>query len=135
MDEPSTTLLPESRQASRPTDLNRPMDLSEHHHSHRFPILLFFSTTGIQLALAFAAFHFLAPSVLSTELSKPWAVLWQAALFGVPLSLFEYLYHRYLLHSAVLPFLSRMHHSHRDHHDLTSVKAPVRKDNPGQLVP
>lgn len=52
-------------------------------------------------------------------------LLWTLA-FGLPLSLFEYMYHRYLLHSAILPFLSIMHRSHQDHHGLTYVKAPVK---------
>jgi hypothetical protein len=51
------------------------------------------------------------------------------------MSLFEYIYHRYLLHSALLPFLGSMHHAHRTHHGLTSVKAPVTPKEPEKLVP
>ncbi len=54
---------------------------------------------------------------------------------GLPLSLFEYLYHRYLLHSAVLPFLGSMHRSHSHHHGLTAVKAPVTPQEPDLMVP
>ena len=57
------------------------------------------------------------------------------ALYGVPISLFEYLYHRYLLHSAVLPFLRSMHRAHSHHHGLTNVKAAVRPGDPDQMVP
>jgi hypothetical protein len=69
------------------------------------------------------------------EYHQPWHfVAWIFGL-GLPLSLFEYLYHRYLLHSAILPFLGSMHRAHGEHHSLTSVKAPVRKDQPEELVP
>jgi hemolysin III len=51
------------------------------------------------------------------------------------MSLFEYLYHRYLLHSAVLPFLGSMHRAHSHHHSLTAVKAPVSPKDPAKLVP
>ena len=53
---------------------------------------------------------------------------------GLPLSLFEYFYHRYLLHSAVLPFMAAMHRAHSTHHGLTYVKAPVNPKEPARLV-
>jgi hemolysin III len=81
-----------------------------------------------------AAFGLIAPSVFEDELSRPWAILLWTFLLGAPLSLFEYLYHRYLLHSAVLPFLGSMHRAHSHHHSLTSVKAPVQPKEPAALV-
>ena len=56
-------------------------------------------------------------------------------MLGLPLSLFEYFYHRYLLHSAVLPFMASMHRAHSTHHGLTYVKAPVNPNEPAKLVP
>jgi hypothetical protein len=61
-------------------------------------------------------------------------LLW-TVLLGLPLSLFEYLYHRYLLHSAILPFMASMHRAHSTHHGLTYVKAPVNPNEPAKLVP
>ena len=58
-----------------------------------------------------------------------------AFVFGLPLSLFEYLYHRYMLHSAILPYMRSMHEAHTLHHSLTSVKAAVRGDAPEEFVP
>jgi len=95
----------------------------------------FFFFTGLQFAIALALFRFLAPSAFASELQHPGAAILIALAYGVPLSLFEYLYHRYLLHSAVLPFLGSMHKAHTLHHNLTSVKAPVRGKAPEELVP
>ncbi len=95
----------------------------------------FFIFTACQFALAVVAFKALCPAMFNQEVRHPGAALLFAALFGIPLSLFEYLYHRYLLHSAVLPFLGAMHAAHSTHHNLTSVKAPVLGKWPEELVP
>ncbi len=95
----------------------------------------FFVFTGLQVAIAVTLFHFVAPTVLAREIQHPGAMFGLALLIGVPLSLFEYFYHRYLLHSAILPFLGSMHEAHSLHHSLTSVKAPVLGRAPEQLVP
>lgn len=60
--------------------------------------------------------------------------MWAFGL-GAPLSLFEYLFHRYLLHTALIPFLGSMHRSHGTHHELTYVKAPVNPKEPLLEVP
>lgn len=111
-----------------------------HSHSHleeaphRFPVLRFTLTTVVQLSLAIGVFRWIAPDVFAAEMSHPLGIFLGALLFGIPLSLFEYFYHRYLLHSAVLPFLSRMHRAHGEHHGLTYVKAPVRPNEPERFV-
>ena len=108
--------------------LNKPLK------EHRVPFTFFFLTTGFQFILALAVFWWIAPRMMGAELHQPWMILLWTFLFGVPMSLFEYLYHRYLLHSAVLPFLGAMHHAHGTHHSLTSVKAPVLSKDPAVLV-
>jgi len=102
---------------------------------HRVPFGSFFTWTGLQFAVAFLAFWLIAPAALIQEVTQPLAILGWTFLLGLPLSAFEYFYHRYLLHSAVLPFLGSMHRAHRTHHGLTAVKAPVRADQPALLVP
>jgi hypothetical protein len=99
------------------------------------PYFAFALSTLAQLGLAIGVFWLLAPEALAAELSQPWMIVLCTALFGLPLSLFEYLYHRYLLHSAVLPFLRSMHRAHSHHHGLTNVKAAVRPGDPDQMVP
>src|SRR5580704_6649621 len=69
-----------------------------------------------QLATVLAVYWLIAPGMLRSELDRRWAILLWTVGLGLPLSLFEYLYHRYLLHSAVLPFMSAMQRAHGTHH-------------------
>jgi hypothetical protein len=107
---------------------------TESETQHRVPFGKFFLAMGAQLAAAIGIFALIAPKAFSTEIHQPWMILLWTFLFGVPLSLFEYLYHRYLLHSAVLPFMASMHRAHGTHHGLTYVKAPVSPKEPSKLV-
>jgi hemolysin III len=95
----------------------------------------FFLITGLQVIAVILAFRFLAPDAYAHEVAQPGKIVLWTVLFGLPISLFEYLYHRYLLHSSVLPFLGVMHDAHSEHHGLTSVKAPVRPNEPERMVP
>jgi len=109
------------------------------HDSHdneaaRFPFATFTLSVLAQLAVSIGIFLLLAPHVFRAEVSHPLMIVLTTILLGLPLSLFEYLYHRYLLHSAVLPFLRSMHRAHSTHHGLTSVKAPVLAAEPQRLV-
>ena len=102
---------------------------------HRVPFAQFFFFTGLQFALALIAFRLLTPSAFAKEIQHPGLIVAWTLFFGLPLSLFEYLYHRYLLHSAVLPYLKAMHRAHSHHHGLTAVKAAVTPKEPDLLVP
>ena len=114
----------------RTLNLNTEPTAEEHH----VPFSRFFTAVILQLAIAVALFAVFAPNVFHAEVAQPWKILLWTALFGIPLSLFEYIYHRYLLHSAVLPFMSSMHRAHSTHHGLTSVKAPVTPHEPSRMV-
>lgn len=99
------------------------------------PLALLIFCTLIQTASLIGLYSVVAGSMFHKELSSGWLIgLWAFGL-GIPLSLFEYLFHRYLLHSALVPFLASMHRSHRTHHDLTYVKAPVNPREPSKPVP
>src|SRR5689334_21191770 len=87
-----------------------------------------------QLAAAIGLLAIIAPRMFAAEVSHPWMVVLWTALIGLPLSLFEYFYHRYMLHSAILPFMAAMHRAHSTHHGLTYVKAPVNPKEPAKLV-
>lgn len=110
------------------------------HHSATAPafrlpdFLKFAAFTGSQFVLALFVFKWVAPDEFAREFAQPWAIVLWTFLLGIPLSLFEYLYHRYLLHSAVLPFLRSMNRAHSHHHGLTAVKAPVTPKDPDMLV-
>ena len=119
------------------------VEMEEHHHDHdhddelaenRFHFGPFYFWTGLQLAAALGLFYWIAPDMFRAEFRQPGMMLFWTFAFGVPLSLFEYLYHRYLLHSAVLPFLGTMHSCHAHHHGLTNVKAPVTQKDPDKMV-
>lgn len=110
--------------------------LTEHHHhghldpADGLPYGKFVPAVLVQLCLAGAVAWWVAPERVAWELGRPWAVVAMTLALGVPLSLFEYLYHRYLLHSSVLPFMKAMHEAHSEHHGLTTVKAAVTPHEP-----
>jgi hemolysin III len=108
---------------------------SESAIAHRVPFGRFFLAVGVQFAAMIALISLVLPGAFRQEISQPWMIVLWTFLLGIPLSLFEYLYHRYLLHSAVLPFLGAMHRAHSTHHGLTAVKAPVTPKEPEKLVP
>lgn len=101
---------------------------------HRVPLVSFTLVTALTVAVMLGIYALVAPAFFFTETLHLSAVLPWAIAIGLPLSLFEYLYHRYLLHSAILPFLGSMHRAHTTHHGLTYVKAPINPREPAQLV-
>lgn len=98
------------------------------------PFIKFAAIIGGQFVGFVYLFALLAPKAFANEVAHIPAVFGWALFIGLPLSLFEYFYHRYLLHSAVLPFLGSMHRAHSTHHGLTYVKAPVQPNEPERLV-
>lgn len=109
-----------------------------HEHNEagaRVPFGKFFLANFVQVAAIVGIFDLIFPRAFREEVQRPWLVLLWTFGLGLPLSLFEYLYHRYLLHSAVLPFMASMHRAHSTHHGLTSVKAPVTPNEPERMVP
>ena len=99
------------------------------------PYAKFFLATGAQLAAALGLYFWVAPHMFRSEFSSVGSLVLWTFLLGLPLSLFEYLYHRYLLHSAVFPFMSSMMRAHVTHHGLTNVKAAVKAKEPEKLAP
>jgi len=100
----------------------------------RFPFLSFFLKQGCWVIAINVLFYFKYPSVFADEI-RHWRLLFPWVLvLGLPLSLFEYLYHRYLLHNAVLPWMSVMNKLHQQHHGLTDVKADIHKSSPALFV-
>src|ERR1044071_7328932 len=107
---------------------------NEDKKNHRVPFATFFIWTVSQFILAIIALRLIVPGIFSQEIAHPGAIVLWTFLLGLPLSAFEYFYHRYLLHSAVLPFMAAMHRAHSTHHGLTYVKAPVNPKDPARLV-
>jgi len=101
---------------------------------HHVPFSRFFLAIVVQFAAIIGIFYLVAPGAFATETAHPWSVVFWTLILGLPMSMFEYFYHRYLLHSAVLPFMAAMHRAHSTHHGLTYVKAPVTPNEPAKLV-
>lgn len=98
------------------------------------PLIRFFVAIGVQFVAIIYLFNHFFPHAFAHEASQPLHLLLWTIGLGAPLSLFEYFYHRYLLHSAIFPFLRAMHRAHTTHHGLTAVKAPVTPKDPYRLV-
>ncbi|HVT10697.1 MAG TPA: hypothetical protein VHE55_00390 [Fimbriimonadaceae bacterium] len=111
--------------------MNTEPETKEHH----VPFTKFFIAIGVQLIAIVGIIALIFPGVFHGETSHPWMLLAWTGMLGLPLSLFEYFYHRYLLHSAILPFMASMHRAHSTHHGLTYVKAAVSPHEPAKLVP
>lgn len=110
------------------------MNKELHSGEHHVPFSHFVAAIAVQLTLALGVFRLLDAKEFLAEAHHPAGIVLWTVLLGLPISLFEYLYHRYLLHSSVLPFLGAMHSAHSKHHSLTSVKAPVTPREPARLV-
>lgn len=91
-------------------------------HEEKFSPWLFIATIILSLAALFAALAYIFPTVWRTQLDAPW---WSLALCFVVVhaiaGVFEYFFHRYILHAPLLPFLSYFYKQHTLHHALTHV--------------
>lgn len=89
----------------------------------KFSILWFSVQALLQCAVLFVALRFAVPNVWARQVAAgPLAFL--AVFLGVHLFMcfFEWAFHRYVLHSLVTPWLSRMSSGHRNHHGLTPIR-------------
>jgi hemolysin III len=95
-----------------------------------FSLPLFLFTVAASLAGLFALVRFVAPQrVWRAQVSaSPGAFV--AAFLAITLfnSFVEFVFHRYVLHKPVVPFLSRFYRQHTLHHNLTRIG---RRRTPG----
>ncbi len=109
-----------------------------HGHAHveeKFSLPLFLFTVAASLAGLAALLKLIAPAtVWDAQLS---ASAWHfvAAFLAMHLltCFFEYVFHRYVLHKPVVPFLSRFYKQHTLHHSLTRIGRRVTPG--GRTVP
>ena len=100
--------------------------MSHHHHGSKvepkfsvtlFAITITLSFTGLCGVLAFAA-----PDIWRAQLAAPWWKLTMVILAAhCGAGVFEFFFHRYILHAPLLPFLSHFYKQHTLHHALTRV--------------
>lgn len=106
-----------------------------HRVEEHFSLPLFLLTVAASVAAFGTLLYFAAPtSIWHTQLSAGPARF--AAVFAA-VSLFncfmEYVFHRYVLHKPVVPFLSRFYKQHTLHHTLTRIgrrRTPGGRDVP-----
>jgi hemolysin III len=95
-----------------------------------FSLPLFLLTVGVALAGLVALVKFVAPEHvwLAQLLASP--AQYAAVFLAVTLlnCFIEYVFHRYVLHKPVVPFLSRFYRQHTLHHSLTRIG---RRRTPG----
>jgi hypothetical protein len=81
------------------------LDHDSHSHAKGLPLALLLFCVAIQVVALFGLFALVAPAMYHREVASVGVMLGWAVALGIPLSLFEYLFHRYLLHTALVPFL------------------------------
>lgn len=100
----------------------------------RFSLPLFILTVGLTLGALAAGLRWLAPELWSQQFAAP---LWKGivAFLGLSLaiSFFEYFFHRYVLHTPAVPWLSYFYRQHTLHHALTRVARKTSRDGQGIL--
>jgi hemolysin III len=100
--------------------------MSNHHHGGKaepkFSVTLFAITIVVTFAGLCGILFLAAPGVWRAQLAAPW---WMLALVILAAhcaaGVFEFFFHRYVLHAPLLPFLSHFYKQHTLHHALTRV--------------
>ena len=105
------------------------------HGEEKFSLPVFLFTIAVSLASIAVLFKLAAPDAVWHAQTA--ATLWQfaAAFLAVHLlnCFIEYVFHRYVLHKPVVPFLSRFYKQHTLHHSLTRIGK--RYTSAGRAVP
>lgn len=93
------------------------------HTRHRFSILRFSLLVAAQVALLLLAIRTLMPGLWARQLAAgAWAIVLVFLGMHLFLAFFEWVFHRYVLHSIVVSWLQRFARGHRHHHGLTSIR-------------
>lgn len=106
-----------------------------HHHEHeRFSLPLFILTVAVTLAGISGILWFFFPEIWDAQIG---ASFWKYIAVFVAGSLFngfiEYFFHRYVLHTPAVPWLSRLYRQHTRHHALTRITRKRTSDGHGIL--
>jgi hemolysin III len=109
-------------------------------HSHggkiepKFSASLFIATIVLTLAALFGILALAVPSVWQAQLAAGWKAVLVVFLAVHLLAAFvEFIFHRYVLHAPLVPFLSYFYKQHTLHHALTRVG--FQKSKRGEQVP
>ncbi len=91
-------------------------------HEEKFSPWTFIATILVTLVVLFGALALIFPGVWKAQLAATWIAfavtfLIVHAFAGV----FEFFFHRYILHAPLIPFLSYFYRQHTLHHALTRI--------------
>jgi len=91
-------------------------------HEEKFSPWLFIATVILSLAAMFSVLAFVFPSLWASQLAAGWLpfVIVFVAVHATA-GVFEYFFHRYILHAPLLPMLSYFYKQHTLHHALTHI--------------
>ncbi len=108
--------------------------MSDHHHGGKaepkFSPLLFLLTISLSLAGLCGLMALLVPGVWHIQITAGWLPLLAVFLFAHAFNAFvEFVFHRYVLHAPLVPFLSYFYRQHTLHHALTRVAYKKGKDS------
>ncbi|MCS6243715.1 MAG: hypothetical protein H2172_07665 [Opitutus sp.] len=107
-------------------------------HEEKFSPLLFIFTISVTLTGILTILAWVAPSVWQKQLAAGGMAFFLcfAAVHAVA-GVFEYFFHRYVLHSPLIPFLSYYYKQHTLHHALTHIgyhrSKQTNEDVPGLI--
>ena len=101
----------------------------------RFSIWRFSLLVALQFALLLVGMRFLAPGIWAQQVAAgPVALI--LVFLGMQLfnCFFEWAFHRYVLHTVTVSWLSHFAHGHRNHHSLTNIQLKRDEAGPGRIV-
>jgi hemolysin III len=109
-------------------------------HSHggkiepKFSVSLFVITILSTLAGLYGIIALVAPGVWKAQLAASWGALLVTFLaVHLAAAFVEFVFHRYVLHAPLVPFLGYFYKQHTLHHALTRVGFQKSKDGRGQV--
>jgi len=99
-----------------------------------FSLPFFALTVLATVAALLAALRILAPSVWTAQLlAQPWKGVVAFAAISMVNCFVEFFFHRYVLHTPAVAFLSRLYRQHTLHHALTRIALRHGRDGRGIL--
>lgn len=100
-----------------------------------FSMWKFILGIALQYAALLAAFRFVMPGLWARQFAAgPWAIVGVFLVGHLVTCVFEWFFHRYLLHSITIGWLQKLAHAHRNHHSLTAIQLARDEAGPGRIV-
>lgn len=102
---------------------------------HRFSILRFSALVALQIGALLVAIRLLLPGLWARQLAAgPLAIVLVFLGMHLLLAFFEWFFHRYVLHSIMMGWLTEFAHAHRRHHGVTSIRLRPAASGAGRVV-